>query len=65
MRITVDEARSLAERVLVALDHSAEYARIIADHLIDCELRGCNMAACLDWSVSLNACNEPVLPKIL
>ena len=40
MRMTVDEARSLAERVLVALDHSAEYARIIADHLIDCELRG-------------------------
>ncbi|MDA0662104.1 MAG: Ldh family oxidoreductase [Proteobacteria bacterium] len=40
MRMTVDEARSLAERVLMALDHSAEYARITADHLIDCELRG-------------------------
>ena len=40
MRMTVDEARSLAERVLVALDHSAEYARILADHPIDCELRG-------------------------
>lgn len=40
MRLTVDEARSLAERVLKALDHSDEYARIIANHLIDCELRG-------------------------
>jgi len=40
MRMTVDEARSLAERVLVSLDHSAEYAGILADHLIDCELRG-------------------------
>jgi delta1-piperideine-2-carboxylate reductase len=40
MRITVDEAHSLAKRVLMALDHSDEYAGLIADHLIDCELRG-------------------------
>ena len=40
MRMTVDEARSLAERVLTAFGHSGEYAAIIADHLIDCELRG-------------------------
>jgi delta1-piperideine-2-carboxylate reductase len=40
MRMRVEEARSLAASVLMALDHTEEYARIIADHLIDCELRG-------------------------
>jgi delta1-piperideine-2-carboxylate reductase len=40
MKLTVEEARTLATRVMVALDHSEDYARIIADHLIDCELRG-------------------------
>jgi delta1-piperideine-2-carboxylate reductase len=40
MRLTVAEARGLAERVMAALGHEAEDARTIADHLIDCELRG-------------------------
>jgi delta1-piperideine-2-carboxylate reductase len=40
MRLTVAEARGLAERVMAALGHGAEDARLIADHLIDCELRG-------------------------
>jgi delta1-piperideine-2-carboxylate reductase len=40
MRITVAEGRSLAERVMRALGHDAREAALIADHLIDCELRG-------------------------
>jgi delta1-piperideine-2-carboxylate reductase len=40
MRLTVAEARELVERVMAALGHEAEDARLIADHLIDCELRG-------------------------
>lgn len=40
MRMTVDAARRLATDVMLALDHSDEYAGLIADHLIDCELRG-------------------------
>ena len=40
MRLTVAEARSLAGRVMRALGHDDDEARIIADHLIDCELRG-------------------------
>ena len=40
MRMTVGEARALAEGVMAALGHAAAEARLIADHLIDCELRG-------------------------
>ncbi|MBT5192657.1 MAG: Ldh family oxidoreductase [Rhodospirillaceae bacterium] len=40
MRISIDEARQLVVRVMVANAHSSEYAGIIADHIIDCELRG-------------------------
>ena len=40
MRLALSEARSLVESVLVTLEHSEADARIIADHLIDCELRG-------------------------
>ena len=40
MRITVSEARRLAERALIAAGHDAAEAGVIADHLIDCELRG-------------------------
>jgi delta1-piperideine-2-carboxylate reductase len=40
VRLTVAAARELAERTMGALGHDAEQARIIADHLIDCELRG-------------------------
>ena len=39
-RLTVAEARTLAERTMQAIGHTADEARIIADHLIDCELRG-------------------------
>jgi delta1-piperideine-2-carboxylate reductase len=40
MKLTVSAARDLAERVMVALGHDATDAALIADHLIDCELRG-------------------------
>ncbi len=40
MRLTVEQARSLASRAMRAVGHDAEDARLIADHLIDCELRG-------------------------
>jgi delta1-piperideine-2-carboxylate reductase len=40
MRITVNEARALVMRVMTAHNHSPEYAGIIADHIVDCELRG-------------------------
>ena len=40
MRIIVEEARRLVERVMIANDLSGEDARIVAEHIIDCELRG-------------------------
>jgi delta1-piperideine-2-carboxylate reductase len=40
MKLTVRAARDLAERVMAALGHDATDAALIADHLIDCELRG-------------------------
>ena len=40
MKLTVRAARDLAERVMAVLGHDATDAALIADHLIDCELRG-------------------------
>ncbi len=40
MQISVSQAHDLAVQVMQANEHSAEYAGLIADHLIDCELRG-------------------------
>lgn len=40
MRLSVAQARDLVERAMRALGHDAGEAAIIADHLIDCELRG-------------------------
>src|SRR5580658_6767436 len=40
MRLTIREAHDLAARVMAALGHDEADAAIIADHLIDCELRG-------------------------
>ena len=40
MILTVAQARSLAETSMAAVGHTAEESAIIADHLIDCELRG-------------------------
>lgn len=40
MQISVSQAHDLAVRVMQAASHGAEYAGLIADHLVDCELRG-------------------------
>jgi LDH2 family malate/lactate/ureidoglycolate dehydrogenase len=40
MQLTIQEARTLAEKAMAAVGHSPDEAAIIADHLIDCELRG-------------------------
>jgi LDH2 family malate/lactate/ureidoglycolate dehydrogenase len=38
--LTIDEASDLVESCMIVAGHSVEEARIITDHLIDCELRG-------------------------
>jgi LDH2 family malate/lactate/ureidoglycolate dehydrogenase len=40
MRLTIQEAHHLVARVMATLGHDAADAKLIADHLIDCELRG-------------------------
>ncbi len=40
MRFTIPEAHQLAVRAMTALAHNSTDAALIADHLIDCELRG-------------------------
>jgi LDH2 family malate/lactate/ureidoglycolate dehydrogenase len=40
MQLTVADARSLVEDVMKALGHDKDDSWIIADHIIDCELRG-------------------------
>lgn len=40
MRLTVEQARELADRAMQSVGHDPGDARLIADHLIDCELRG-------------------------
>lgn len=42
MKMTIADARALALRSMHALGYSDEDAAVIADHLIDCELRGIN-----------------------
>lgn len=40
MQLSVPDAHNLAVRVMKALGHDAADAGLVADHLIDCELRG-------------------------
>lgn len=40
MILTIDEATRLVQRCMIAAGHDRDEAAIIADHLIDCELRG-------------------------
>lgn len=44
MRLTIPEATALIESGLARLGHDEGEARIIADHLMDCELRGLDYA---------------------
>lgn len=40
MRLTIEQARGLTSRAMESIGHDSEDARLIADHLLDCELRG-------------------------
>jgi delta1-piperideine-2-carboxylate reductase len=40
MRLTIRDAHQLATRVMAKLGHDATDSELIADHLMDCELRG-------------------------
>lgn len=40
MRLSVAEARRLAEQTFAACGHTAAEAAVIADHVLDCDLRG-------------------------
>ena len=40
--LTIHEARRLVESAMIAVSHTTSDAKVIADHLIDCELRGLN-----------------------
>jgi LDH2 family malate/lactate/ureidoglycolate dehydrogenase len=40
VRLTIEDARGLVDRAMRSLGYDADEARTIADHLIDCELRG-------------------------
>src|SRR3984893_16486196 len=40
MQLNVQQAHQLAVRIMLAMGHDADDAGLIADHLIDCELRG-------------------------
>src|SRR5688572_9858085 len=40
MKLTIAAARSLLETVMAAVGHDRDDAALIADHLLDCELRG-------------------------
>ncbi len=40
MRLSIKDAHNLATEVMTTLGHDDNDARLIADHLIDCELRG-------------------------
>ena len=40
MTLTIDAARKLVEAAMTAVGHTPAEAAVIADHLIDCELRG-------------------------
>ncbi|HEX2137837.1 MAG TPA: Ldh family oxidoreductase [Microvirga sp.] len=42
MKLSVGEARALIEQVMTGLGHDAHDAAVIADHLMDTELRGLN-----------------------
>ncbi|MDQ6696541.1 MAG: Ldh family oxidoreductase [Actinomycetota bacterium] len=65
MILSIDEARRLLERSMVAVGHTDDEADIIADHLIDCELRGLSfggLARALSIIERIQATTEPRRP---
>ncbi len=68
MKLLIADARALTERALAAYGYTAAEAAIIADHLIDCELRGLGyggLARCLSILDRLAASDCPPRPITL
>ena len=40
MKLSLENAHALVVQVMRKFEQNTEYANIIADHIIDCELRG-------------------------
>ena len=40
MELSLEDAHTLVVKVMKNFEQNEEYANIIADHIIDCELRG-------------------------
>jgi hypothetical protein len=57
VKLTINESHRPAERAMSVLGHDAVDAALIADHRIDCELRGLGTA--LSAILSLSHCGEP------
>jgi LDH2 family malate/lactate/ureidoglycolate dehydrogenase len=65
MILTIDQARALAEAAMVAVGHTRLEANIIADHLVDCELRGLpfgGLARALSIAERIEATTTPRRP---
>ena len=65
MRLSIGDACALAERALRAHGYTPEEAATIADHLMDCELRGLGyggLARCLSILDRLAAADAPPRP---
>lgn len=65
MILSIDDARRLAEQSMVAVGHTDEEAAIIADHLVDCELRGLafgGLARAVSIIERIQATTEPRRP---
>lgn len=65
MQIPIPDARRLAEEAMQAVGHSPAEASIIADHLIDCELRGLQfggLARALSIVERIQAASRPRRP---
>ena len=65
MLVSITEARRLVEAAMASVGHSAEESEIIADHLMDCELRGLGwggLARGLSVIDRINAADAPRRP---
>ena len=66
MELTLDQARDLLTGSMRAIDYDADEAAIIADHLLDCELRGLGYAGLaraltiVEYVRKLNLKREPM-----
>lgn len=63
MILTINEARQLVRASMLAFDHSQEEADIIADHLIDCELRGLSFGGLARALSVIDRIRDTVTPR--